>query len=586
MVDIDSDRKRIRTLIAVRVVVALTLLLGSGIPLYIGSEFTKSVSLILFKFVFVIFAVSLVYSLLLNRIRRVLFFGCIQIIVDVILESVIVFYTGQTGSPFTILYIFTIIYAGIILRKHSCFIFAALCSSMYVWMVAGKMLNVLPLKETVFTHLNVTMPVSELVYFTIVNLIGFFTVAYFTDYISGKLEHTDKLLNQQISLVGDLQSLRSNILQSMANGLITLNGNGEIDLVNNAGERILGLREEQLQRKLIEEIFPDSTAEKIKNIIKNLSQSGELNEEFEYIKEGKNIPLGLAASPLKDARGRQVGALILLNDLTNKKELEKHKQAADRWAAVAELAANMAHEIRNPLAAISGSIEVLQESMKLDDTDTRLMDIILRESSRLNTLISDFLNYAKPPVLEKNQCDLIKLLKETSTLAESDTGRKNQLKIISDYRISSLYIPLDAKQIKQVFWNLIRNAMEAMPEGGILKISVTKEKYINSSDQPANSRDKFFVIGADAIENMEYACISFKDNGIGISEENLSSIFNPFTSFKENGSGLGLAISYRIIKDHGGRIAVKSIPNVGTVIDLFLPLEQTAEMLTAVTQEI
>jgi two-component system sensor histidine kinase PilS (NtrC family) len=243
--------------------------------------------------------------------------------------------------------------------------------------------------------------------------------------------------------------------------------------------------------------------------------------------------------------------VITFQDLTQIRALEETSRRQDRLAAIGRMAASIAHEIRNPLAAMRGSIQMLRADMQGDSSETELMEIILRESDRLNRIISDFLSYARPRSIIQSKIDVGELLRQTFTLLRH-SSEVNERQILNEgVPARPILINADSEQLRQVFWNLARNALQAMPSGGVLQAGLQK-----------NSNDRLLI--------------TFSDTGRGMSPEQVEHLFEPFSS-TTGGTGLGLSIVYQIIRDHGGTINVRSREGQGTTITIELPGETGAE---------
>ncbi len=260
--------------------------------------------------------------------------------------------------------------------------------------------------------------------------------------------------------------------------------------------------------------------------------------------------VGYALTPLRTIEGSASGYTLIFQDLTDMKKLEAELRLKDRMAAVGELSAGIAHEIRNPLAAIAGSVQVLRKSEALSPQEQRLMSIILRESERLNKSIADFLRFVRPQEKRTAEFDIAASLSETLDLLV------NSAELRPDHRIERQIVPPsftvagDPDQIRQVFWNLARNAVQAMSNGGVLRVSTE-------------------LVG-------ETYRIVFSDNGRGMSEVDQRRLFQPFRTNFPSGTGLGMAISYRIVQEHGGHIDVASRPGMGTMITVSLPVNPSS----------
>ena len=270
--------------------------------------------------------------------------------------------------------------------------------------------------------------------------------------------------------------------------------------------------------------------------------------------------LGFSLSALKDSSDQEIGSILIFQDLTKLREMEEDLKRADRLAAIGKMAAGIAHEIRNPLASISGSIEILKDELGNAGPNKQLMGIILREVGRLNSLIEDFLLFARPISPGKEKIHLNPLVKEILKMFANSPDFNPQIRLETRYR-DDLFIQGDPHQIRQVFWNLFINAAQAMPKGGELLVELSK----NSSSLPFSKGQA----------NGE---ISISDTGVGIEENEIGKIFDPFFTTKERGTGLGLSIVHSILESYGGKIKVQSQKGIGSVFSVYLPLvESTVE---------
>jgi len=259
----------------------------------------------------------------------------------------------------------------------------------------------------------------------------------------------------------------------------------------------------------------------------------------------------MTLSWLRGADGDPVGVIGVFQDLTEIKALEEKMRQREQLASVGELAAGLAHEIRNPLAAVSGAMQVLQHDLPLDEEQRTLMDIALRESERLNALISEFLLYARPGSGQKNECDVVPLVNETLALLKTHHDYRDDVVITqSQFPEEAVRVKADANHLRQVVWNLVLNALQAMPEGGTLRVELR---------------------ALPVHDGYRWVELTVADTGRGIDPKDLSRIFVPFFTTKSGGSGLGLAIVHRIIEEHGGHVDVRSEVNRGTVVTVTLP---------------
>jgi two-component system sensor histidine kinase PilS (NtrC family) len=256
--------------------------------------------------------------------------------------------------------------------------------------------------------------------------------------------------------------------------------------------------------------------------------------------------VGFAITPLRTLDQKAAGYTLIFQDLTEMKKLEAEVRLKDRMAAVGELSAGIAHEIRNPLAAIAGSVQILRNSKSLSPQEQRLMSIVLKESERLNKSIAEFLRFVRPQERHPAEFDIASTLTETLELLANSPELRADHEIRPEVDPPTFHLIGDADQIRQVFWNLARNAVQAMPDGGRLTV-------------------RTFADGG------AYHIV-FADSGRGMTVTDLQGLFQPFRTSFPSGTGLGMAICYRIVQEHGGRIEVSSREGLGTAITVSLPL--------------
>jgi two-component system sensor histidine kinase PilS (NtrC family) len=327
-------------------------------------------------------------------------------------------------------------------------------------------------------------------------------------------------------------------------------------------EEITGRKFEEVYQEEIDSLFPGLSAW-IRSVGEN---PGEGWNRFRLPrwetrfprKDGTSLILGFSISPLKDSSDREMGNILIFQDLTRLREMEDHLKRADRLAAVGKMAAGIAHEIRNPLASISGSIEILKDDPGSSPQNQQLMGIVLREVNRLNTLIADFLLFARPFSPGKEKIHLNHLIEEILQMLTNGPDFNRRIRLETQFQ-DDLHIQGDPHQIRQVFWNLFINAAQAMPEGGTLRVELRKNSF-----PPAISGGRV------------HGEISVIDSGTGIGEEELEKIFDPFYTTKERGTGLGLSIVHSIVEGYGGKVTVQSRKGKGSVFSVYLPLAEAS----------
>jgi len=541
----------VRTMIAVRVVVVTTLMLAVMIvqftvfqnPRTLFKEMPLLPVSYLYSVAALAYGLTLLYILVARVVRSREINLSLQITGDLIIETLLVYFTGGPDSPFSFLYLVSIITASVLLYRRGGLLTASGCVILYAGLGDLLFYGVLvPPPSAVFSfttfsslHLYVNMGT---------NFIGFYATAFLTSFVSEKLRQTYRELDANKQNLAELQALNRNVVESIPSGLLTLSEEGTVTFANPAAADILKYPGGALVGQHLTAIglFSIDEWEGLRHTLQTRQVSR--GEKSDYQRGDELISLGYALTPLRPIHGASAGITLIFQDLTEVKKLEEQLRLKDRMAAVGELSAGIAHEIRNPLAAIAGSVQVLKNSGNLSSQEQRLMSIILKESERLNKSIADFLQFVKPQERRHVEFDISANLAETlELLANSAELKGHQI----DKRIEPPVFLIfgDPDQIRQVFWNVARNAIQAMPEGGVLRVS----SFVDS----------------------EFFHIAFADNGQGMTPGAQRLLFQPFRTSFPAGTGLGMAISYRIIQEHGGQIGVESQSGLGTTITLSLP---------------
>ena len=549
--------QRLRWLIAFRIVFAGVLVIATLIwrPGEGDGSFLSRPFLAVLFVTSAHFAVSILFFIM-DRIRAIGWlkaFALIQILWDLIFTTSLVAVTGGLNSDLKGLYWLTIATAAILLFRFGAFFAALLSSLMY-----GVILN-LELFGLIAPLFNVVAETSvwkgDQVWHSVVwQTVIFFAVAQLFSMISTRLRKAETALVEKSADLEDLEALMGRIVESITSGLATLNSEGYVRFWSRTAEEITGLRQEEVRGKPLREIFPEVAA-----ILKKTTRAGQVPRSgrweavFSKGEQGTRT-LGFSLSPLRHGPDGEPGMLLLFEDLTDYREMQEQVKRADRLAAVGELAARIAHEIRNPLTSVSGSIEVLKTNRQLNERDRRLMEIVVRETDRLNQLLTDFLQFARPTAAQLEEVMLDHLLKETAELFSRSHGHdslKLRLELAPDVQVQA-----DPRQLNQMFWNLIKNASEAMPQGGEIRVVLSED-----SD-------------GDGIS------IEVHDTGPGIPPEVRDRIFTPFFTTKTRGTGLGLAMVRRIAEEHGGTVAMENGIRRGAIFKVHLP--KTRVQMTAV----
>lgn len=493
------------------------------------------------------YLLTLLYSIILPKIKDLRKFCYIQIAADIFVETGVIHVTGGIESPLSFLYSLSIISAGIVYHRPGIYFIASLASICYGTLLDLEFYNLInPIY--IYPKSEIANEGSYVLFITFVTIFTFFLVALLTGFLAEKLRLIREELTEKNDDLIELQAFHENVVQSMGNGLLTINMNNRITSFNKAAEEITGFNFYEIKGKLYSEIFPFPELQEIKNSQNN---SFPFRCEGFFIQKSKDkIFLELNISALKDEEDNVKGYIGVFQDKTEFREMEERVSQSERLAAIGKVAAGIAHEIRNPLASMSGSIQVLKQKPWMEKESQDLMQIVTRETDRLNNIITRFLSYARPCPINLAQYDVNSLISDTLSILKNSREYNANIKTSTQFEQNQLIFKIDSQQIQQVLWNLCLNAIQAMPAGGTLKISTS----INCSNK------------------INYAQIQVSDTGYGIKEEYKDKIFDPFYTTKENGTGLGLATVYRIIQNHKGTIKVKSKANKGIDIVVELPI--------------
>ncbi len=532
--------------------VLVTLLLGTLIFFQRGYRIHPFPTVYLHYFLLSIYALTGIYWYLLQKSHNLSFLAYLQISGDILLITVLVYVTGGIDSGFSLLYHLSIISASIILYRRGGYLSASLSSILYGCMLDMQYYNVLGLVQS----LNFTA--MQVLYQVFVNILSFYMVAFLSGYLSDRLRKTSQELRTKSMDYEDLRTMQDHILKSVRSGILTLDLDGQMTSCNPAAENITGYSYAELKTRW-HDIFGNS----IKELFGHTNDLKERPYRFDgkiVKKNGQMVILGISASLLRDDKNVIRGIILVFQDITKLVEMEEKIRRQEQLAMVGSLAAGIAHEIRNPLASLSGSIQVLQGELDLKGDEQHLMNIVVRETDRLNTIITEFLDYARPQTLQVEQILLSSILDETILLLKNSRDCKEGIAIKVEVD-PHVVIKADAQRMRQVFWNLLINSCQAMPDGGEITVSTLP---LSSPEGDATWRE-----------------IVIQDTGCGISHEYLDKIFEPFFTTKTRGTGLGLAIVNRIIEDHGGIIDVKSEVGRGTKFRIRLPvLEEAVSLVT------
>ncbi|MFZ5864115.1 MAG: two-component system sensor histidine kinase NtrB [Nitrospirota bacterium] len=542
-------RAKLRWVIGLRVVVVTVFL---GLFLALNTRGSDDPTTRLFGLLIVgTYTLTIVYALALKWLssRWDQLFAIAQLAGDLACITVVVGMTGRIESPFTFLYP-VVILAGTMVLGPAGGLVATVASSAIYAAVAWPSMSSVDVASWWAQRSGLTPVVMRVVAFVAVFLLGNHLVATATA--------ATRRLHERETGFRTLSAFHENIVQSMSSGLVTADLNGRVTSLNPAAYTMLGLSPDDALGRPCWDLFAWEDGPDFYARVATRNVPYRFEREVAR-RDGRRVLLGMTLSWLKDSNGEPMGMVGTFQDLTEIKALEDAVHQRERLASVGELAAGLAHEIRNPLASISGAMEVLQQDLRLEGEPGALMGIVLRETERLDGLIGQFLLYARPASPRKRSCDLARLIRETLALLRTHHDFRPAVEVREHLSDSPVWVQADANQIRQVVWNLVLNALQAMPEGGQLSVRLR----------------------AVAAERGPVVHLTVGDTGHGIKPEDLPRMFVPFFTTKTGGSGLGLAIVHRIVEEHRGQVDVHSEWNKGTRITVTLPAGTSDESTRA-----
>ncbi len=467
--------------------------------------------------------------------------AALQLTGDLFILSTLVYLTGGPASPFAFLFLISVAIGALMFGLRGALTVAGGAFVLYGAMAEALAFGLI--KPARFGALASPLGPAALPFQIFVTGAGFAVVALLTSYLAHSLQRAESRLRGEREASARLFAISADVLRSVDSGVLAADVAGKVVLANPAAHRILR-DERRFEGEHLAALLPLAGVE-WPRVLKRLASGSPVR--LEGTVAGGSVVVGCTVTALTDTASKQVGLVVHFRDLTEVREGAKRERLRERMEAVGEMAAGIAHEIRNPLASISGSAQVLGKVPGLGPNEHKLSRIIVEESRRLSSIIESFLGFARPPDPQRGPCDIARTLDETLTLFANSSELSERHRVSTELRPHAHPVLADAQQLRQAFYNLARNAIQAMPSGGTMRVEAGPE-------------------GGDYV-------IRWKDEGVGMGPHQIQEIFQPFKAYRKGGTGLGLAVVYSIVSDHHGDIQVESEPGRGTTFTLRLPLE-------------
>jgi two-component system sensor histidine kinase PilS (NtrC family) len=525
-------------LIGLRLVAVSALLVGALLVQSITEELLPIAPLV--RVAGLTYVLSLLWSILWLIKFPPRTHGALQLCGDLLIIATLVYLTGGPSSPFAFLFLIAVAMGSLMFGLRGALTVAGGAFVVYAAMSEAIAFGLL--RPARFGVLASPLGPSGLAFQILVTGAGFAIVAMLTSYLAHSLQQAEAKLQGERAASVRLLAVSSDVLRSVDSGMLAADVEGRVVLANPAAKRILG-GTDALEGRHLSELLPLEDIE-WPAVLQRLKLGSPIR--IDGTVAGGRILLGCTVTALTYTDGTLVGLVVHFRDLTEAREAARRERLRERMEAVGEMAAGIAHEIRNPLASISGSAQVLDKVPGLGARELKLSRIIVEESRRLSGIIESFLGYARPPDPQRGPCDIARTLDETLTLFANSPEVTGAHRIVTEIEGHPQPVVADEGQLRQAFYNIARNAIQAMPQGGTMRVVAGPE-------------------GKDYV-------IRWSDEGVGMEPQQIQEIFQPFKAFRKGGTGLGLAVVYSIVSDHRGDILVESKVGKGTTFTLRIPL--------------
>ncbi len=540
--------KRLRWLMFYRVITVSLFLSVAAVIQIKGMEAISQSSLYwVYVIIGLTYLLSILYVFLLKQIGDVIINIYIQSVLDVIVITALVYVTGGVESIYATLYPLVIIYCALFLGGKGVILIASFSSIMYGLLLDLEFYGIIhPIYDMPQIYSFSPGYVFSRIF---THIASFYIIAVLASFVVRQEQRTRSLLSERESAFEQLDLLHRSIIESVGSGIMTTDRSGRIRSFNRAAEEISGYVFDEIRGKKIDTVF--------QNIFKVMEKKGEIRDRFEFnlLRPGaRNKILGFSVFVLIDPEGENIGNIFIFQDLTAIRNMELEVEKNKKLAFMGGMASVLAHELRTPLVSIGGSIQLLLNDLKLDKTNRKLMNIIVRGKDQLEDLANNFLYLARTGSAKHSHIKIGEILDDIIESIRFGPDWTENIDI--EKKISGNNDLYGSKtEVRQIFWNIILNALQSMPDGGKLKIDT-------------------LMVKSDGNECLK---VTIADTGCGIEKENLKAVLEPFYTTKERGTGLGLAIVNKIIEIHGGELTIESEVDAGTTCTILLPRNRENE---------
>jgi two-component system sensor histidine kinase PilS (NtrC family) len=542
---------RVRWLMLSRVAIVTFLLMVTTFIKFQKTEiFPEKALTSLYALCAITYFLSLAYVLLLKFVKKNRLNIYIQALTDAALITFLVYITGGISSIYSVFYPLVIIYSVLFLEKRGGLIIASASGILYGSLLDLEYYGIIHPINALAVH-DYDMGAGYVFSRIFVHLLSFYIIGLLASFVVEQERRVRTLLSEKETAFDQLDLLHRSIIESVETGIMTINRQGRIKSFNKAAEEISGFAFADVENKDIVEVFPGFAEVRKKTKEDDDRRSSKKRYNIEFTRDNNNkLILSCLVSTLKDSKGKRIGDIVIFQDITSMIEMEEALEKSKRLAIIGEMAAGLAHEMRNPLASLSGSIQILKRDLQLSEVDEKLMQIILRGKDQLDHVIKDFLLLARPATGDRETVFVKEIIEGVMETIQYLPDWNGDIKVRMEF-LDNLGVYANRTEIREVIWNVVMNAVQSMPGGGELSVETRK-----------------IYDGAQG-ESLE---IRVSDTGYGIDDRHLDKIFEPFFTTKERGTGLGLAIVNRIIEGYTGRILIKRGVEKGTICTVSLPL--------------